>query len=281
MLRTHIDESDDNEYILVDKVAFSQILINLAYNAIRYTKEGFISINVFEKNRTGDDITLRFEIKDTGIGIKEKHRSVVFNAFENKTFLNKNSSGSGLGLYIVKTLLKSHDSVIDFISNPDKGSCFFFEITFKLAASQNVQRKMSVLPKRDMRVLIVDDNKINLLITKKNVERIPGYSCEILSNGKVAISMIKEKDFDLILMDINMPDMDGYEATKHIRMFNPNIPILALTALNSSEIAKKAESVGINQIVTKPYIFEDFKAIITSYNNTNDNYFRCIDVEAI
>ncbi|WP_179351326.1 hybrid sensor histidine kinase/response regulator [Winogradskyella vidalii] len=279
-VNVHIDDSDENECILVDKVAFSQILINLAYNAIRYTKEGHITINVFEKSRNGNEITLRFEVKDTGIGIKEEHRPIVFSAFENKAFLNKNSSGSGLGLYIVKTLLKSHNSDIDFVSTPNKGTCFFFEITFQLSISTENQIKPAILPQRDHHVLVVDDNKINLLITKKNIEKIEGYSCQTISNGKEAISIVKEKDFDMILMDINMPDMDGYEVTKHIRMFNPNIPILALTALNSSEISTKADTAGINQIITKPYLFEDFKAIVTSYS-TNPNQFNIIDAEAI
>ncbi|WP_282030490.1 response regulator [Winogradskyella eximia] len=279
-LIVNIDKSDENENILVDKVAFSQILINLAYNAIRYTKKGSVTINVIEKSRNGNNITLRFEVKDTGIGIKEEHRSVVFSAFENKTFLNKNSSGSGLGLYIVKTLLKSHNSDIDFVSTPNQGTCFFFEITFQLSMSEENKSAPTLLVQRDMHVLIVDDNKINLLITKKNIEKIEGYSCQIISNGREAISLVKEKDFDLILMDINMPDMDGYEVTKHIRMFNPYIPILALTALNSSEISAKAETSGINQIITKPYIFEDFNAIILSYR-TMYNQCNIIDAEAI
>ena len=279
-LIVNIDKSDENENILVDKVAFSQILINLAYNAIRYTKKGSVTINVIEQSRNGNNITLRFEVKDTGIGIKEEHRSVVFSAFENKMFLNKNSSGSGLGLYIVKTLLKSHNSDIDFVSTPNQGTCFFFEITFQLSMSEENKSAPTLLVQRDMHVLIVDDNKINLLITKKNIEKIEGYSCQIISNGREAISLVKEKDFDLILMDINMPDMDGYEVTKHIRMFNPYIPILALTALNSSEISAKAETSGINQIITKPYIFEDFKAIILSYR-TMYNQCNIIDAEAI
>ncbi|WP_299105437.1 response regulator [uncultured Winogradskyella sp.] len=279
-LIVNIDKSDESEYILVDKVAFSQILINLAYNAIRYTKKGSITINVLEKSRNDEEITLGFEIKDTGIGIKEEHRSVVFSAFENKTFLNKNSSGSGLGLYIVKTLLKSHNSDIDFVSTPNKGTCFFFEITFQLSVSEENKSTPTLLAHRDMHVLIVDDNKINLLITKKNIEKIAGYSCQTISNGREAISLVKDKDFDLILMDINMPDMDGYEVTKHIRMFNPYIPILALTALNSSEISAKAEASGINQIITKPYIFEDFKAIILSYRAMY-NQCNIIDAEAI
>lgn len=279
-LIVNIDKSDENEYILVDKVAFSQILINLAYNAIRYTNEGSITINVLEKRRKDEEITLRFEIIDTGIGIKEEHRSVVFSAFENKTFLNKNSSGSGLGLYIVKTLLKSHNSDIDFVSTPNKGTCFFFEITFERSVVEKNNIAPSLLVHRDMHVLIVDDNKINLLITKKNIEKIEGYTCQTVTNGREAISLVKEKDFDLILMDINMPEMDGYEVTKHIRLLNPYIPVLALTALNSSEISVKAEASGINQIITKPYIFEDFKAIILSYR-TMYNQSNIIDAEAI
>lgn len=280
-LRTYLDKSEDNELILIDKVAFSQILINLAYNAIRYTKEGHIEINVIEKSRTEKNVTLRFEINDTGIGIKEEHRPVVFSAFENKAFLHKNSSGSGLGLHIVKTLLKSHGADIDFISTPNEGSSFFFEVTFEMVVSNNIKRPISIAPAtRPMHILIVDDNKVNLLITKKNVEKINGYSSEIMSKGREAISMVKSKAFDLVLMDINMPDMDGYEVTKHIRMFNKTIPILALTALNSSEILVKAEEVGINQIITKPYIFEDFKAIIMSYAKSQNHYDQ-IDLEAI
>ncbi|MFT4780954.1 MAG: signal transduction histidine kinase/CheY-like chemotaxis protein [Psychroserpens sp.] len=269
-LNFHIDieGSKDDEYILIDKVAFSQILINLAYNGIRYTKEGSVSISVKEKNRTANHVTLLFEVKDTGIGIAKENRSLVFNAFENKTFLDQNSRGSGLGLYIVKTLLKSHNTDIDFISEKGKGSTFFFEATFEI--SRNYKEDLSAINSihnTEAHILVVDDNKINLLITKKNIEKIKGHTCETTSNGRQSISIVKDKNFDLILMDINMPDMDGFEVTKHIRMFNPDIPILALTALNSNEIEEKAQKSGINQVITKPYNFEDFRNIIQSYSN--------------
>ncbi|MEM5563828.1 response regulator [Psychroserpens sp. AS72] len=265
---TDIQDSEEDEYILIDKVAFSQILINLAYNGIRYTKEGHVSIIVKEKNRTKDNVTLLFEIKDTGIGIEESHRSIVFNAFENKTFLDQNSRGSGLGLYIVKTLLKSHNTDIDFTSTKGIGSTFFFDATFKIVKNHTEDSKTPISQENtEAHILIVDDNKINLLVTKKNIERIEGHSCETTSNGRQSISIVKENNFDLVLMDINMPDMDGFEVTKHIRMFNPNIPILALTALNSSEIEEKAHQAGINQVITKPYNFDEFKDIILSYTN--------------
>ncbi|WP_047550681.1 response regulator [Psychroserpens sp. Hel_I_66] len=265
-----IEDSDIDENILIDKVAFSQILINLGYNAIRYTKTGSVSIHVTEKSRTADDVTLHFEIRDTGIGIDDEHRSIIFNAFENKTFLNKNSRGSGLGLYIVKTLLKSHGSTIDFISEIGEGSTFFFDTTFKFSKTNPISK-----PKNDFQndtpihVLVVDDNKINLLITQKNIERIDNHYCETTHNGRESISIVKEGDFDLILMDINMPDMDGFEVTKHIRMFNPYIPILALTALNSNEIEDRAKQAGINQVITKPYNFEEFKSTIQKYSRTS------------
>ncbi|MGB3606522.1 MAG: response regulator [Psychroserpens sp.] len=263
---THIEHSKDSEYILIDKVAFSQILINLAYNGIRYTKEGSVSISVKEKSRTNDDVTLLFEITDTGIGIAPENRSLIFNAFENKTFLDQNSRGSGLGLYIVKTLLKSHNTDIDFISEVGVGSTFFFDATFKLSKAQK-EESININTEDDIEshVLIVDDNKINLLITQKNIERIKGHTCETIANGRQSISIVKQKNFDIILMDINMPDMDGFEVTRHIRMFNPDVPILALTALNSNEIEEKAERAGINQVITKPYNFEEFRKIILSY----------------
>lgn len=266
--KINIEESQDDEYILIDKVAFSQILINLAYNGIRYTKEGSVSITVKVKNRTANHVALLFEVKDTGIGIAKENRSLVFNAFENKTFLDQNSRGSGLGLYIVKTLLKSHDTDIDFISEKGKGSTFFFEATFEISHKNKEDLStINVQNNTEAHVLVVDDNKINLLITKKNIEKIKGYTCETTSNGRQSISIVKDKNFDLILMDINMPDMDGFEVTKHIRMFNPDIPILALTALNSNEIEEKAQKSGINQVITKPYNFEDFRNIIQSYSN--------------
>ncbi|MDN3491204.1 response regulator [Winogradskyella bathintestinalis] len=274
----HIDPSNEGEHILIDKIAFSQILINLIYNAIRYTFEGGIKINVLLVKRTLGHVTLKFEIEDTGIGIKEEHRSVVFSAFENKAFLSKNSSGSGLGLFIVKTLLQSHNSNIDFISEPGKGTTFFFETTFKIAEDKHNTKTAIPNFHRNMQVLVVDDNKINLLITKKNIEKIGCYNCEIATNGREAISMIKQKDFDLILMDINMPDMDGFEATKHIRMFNPTVPVIALTALNSAEILIKSQASGINQIITKPYVFDDFKDIVLAHTDADINYVKSKDI---
>lgn len=266
-LFSDIEYSDEEEFILVDKVAFSQILINLAYNAIRYTQQGYVSINAKLVERDDKQVTLRFEVKDSGIGIKEEHRHTVFSAFENKQFLQKNSSGSGLGLHIVKTLLKSHNAEIDFTSSPAEGTTFFFNVTFDICEKpQNVNQNESLEIQADNHVLIVDDNKINLLITKKTLERIPGCTCETASNGKEAISLVKEKYFDMVFMDINMPEMDGFEVTRHIRLFNSEIPILALTALNSGEISIKAESSGMNHVITKPYNFEDFKAIVRSYS---------------
>lgn len=259
-----IEKSHADEYVLADRVALSQILINLVYNSIRYTKEGFIAIEVRESKRTRDQVTLFFEVRDSGIGIKAENRHIVFNAFENKSFLNKNSNGTGLGLYIVKTLLESHNSDIDFSSIPDEGSIFFFSITFDLCAAPVVNAQLPVF-NTSSNVLIVDDNKINLLITQKNIEKIPGYRCETASNGEEAISMLKYKHFDLILMDINMPEMDGYDVTKHIRTFNAHIPIIALTAMNSAEILNKAEQSGMNFVLNKPYNFEVFKTTIQNH----------------
>ncbi|WP_299396570.1 response regulator [uncultured Gelidibacter sp.] len=268
-LYTNVEKSNWTESLLIDKVVLSQILINLAYNAIRYTSKGSVSINLTEQRRTDTHVNILFEIKDSGIGIKPKHKDIIFNAFENKTFLEKNSSGSGLGLYIVKTLLKSYNSEIKFLSKPNEGTTFFFDIDFEIAQAAEDGNHQTHVPMQHSatKILVVDDNSINLLITQKNVEKIPGHMAETATHGKEAICLVKEKDFDLVLMDINMPDMDGYEATKHIRLFNPNIPILALTALNSAEIQTKAIACGMNNVITKPYDFEEFKSTILKYSN--------------
>lgn len=265
-LYSNIEKTNWDEYLLVDNVVLSQILINLIYNAIKYTSKGFVSLNVTEQRRTDTHVNLLFEIKDSGIGIKSKHRDIIFSAFENKTFLEKNSTGSGLGLYIVKTLLKSYNSEINFLSKVNEGSTFYFDIDFKISQTPiKDHQKVQFIEDIPSKILIVDDNTINLMVTQKNVQKIPGCFSETATHGKEAICLVKEKDFDLVLMDINMPDMDGYETTKHIRLFNPDIPILALTALNSSQIEFKAKACGMNHVITKPYNFNEFKSIILKY----------------
>ena len=267
-LYTNIKINNSNELLLVDNVVLSQILINLCYNAIRYTSKGYVSLNITEQHRTETHVNLFFEIKDSGIGIQNKHKDIIFNAFENKSFLEKNSSGSGLGLYIVKTLLKSYNAEIKFVSKTNEGSTFYFDIDFEISKAPRKQdQRTDHFENIPSKILVVDDNTINLMITKKNIERLLGYFCETTTHGSEAICLVKEKDFDLVLMDINMPDMDGYEATKHIRLFNPDIPILALTALNSAEVQHKAKACGMNYVITKPYEFEEFKSTILKYRN--------------
>ncbi len=258
---TKIDISK-NDTLLIDRIALSQILINLIYNAIRYTSKGYVALYITEKRRTSTEVSFLFEIKDTGKGIAEKHRSVIFNAFENNAFINKNSKGSGLGLFIVKTLLKLHHSDIDFTSKLNKGTTFFFTSTFKLQAIKT--NSLDPVPKNNntYRILIVDDNKINLLITQKNIEKIPNCTSTTCESGYKAVALTKEEHFDLILMDINMPGMDGFEATKQIRTFNTSVRIVALTALNSSETSIKANQNNIDYVITKPYVFNDFQDII-------------------
>lgn len=263
----NIDKLNKKECVLLDKVALSQVLINLTYNAIRYTHRGFVAISVSEQKRKNNRVSYLFEVTDSGIGIAQENNEIIFNAYENKAFLKKNSTGSGLGLglYIAKTLLKSYNSEIHFISTINEGSNFYFEIDFECCEilEEDAPKVSATLGLN--RVLAVDDNSINLMITKKNVERIPGYTCHTVDRGVEAVELIKSQEFDLILMDINMPEMDGYEATRLIREFNPTIPIIALTALNSGEVAERAQNSGMNHVITKPFDFDNFEFIILSY----------------
>ncbi|MFV0564679.1 MAG: response regulator [Flavobacteriaceae bacterium] len=259
-----------NDTLLIDKIAFSQVLINLVYNAIRYTPEGYVALYITETHHTNTDASFYFEIKDTGKGIEEKYRNVIFKAFENNAFLSKNSEGSGLGLFVVKTLLNLHGSEIDFTSKPNVGTTFFFTITFKIEPKKQCNTPI-LLQKNDKeyRILIVDDNKINLLVTKKNIEKVPNCKSTTCENGPDAIALAKQEHFDLILMDLNMPGMDGFQAAKQIRLFNPTIPIIALTALNSTETTKKVKDSNMDCVITKPYNFTEFQETITRLLTTS------------
>lgn len=267
MLKLKNTLQDKSLYVLADRVVLVQVLINLMYNAIKYTSEGYVELAIKQIEEQENNIDICFEIKDTGIGIKKEHQKIIFNAFKNKSFLNENSNGSGLGLYIVKTLLGSHGAEIKFTSEVNKGSVFFFTLQLKKCVfnHQTYDDGGMINKEKKHKILIVDDNKINLMITQKSIEKIKGYKCQTVSNGFDAISILQEENFDLVLMDINMPQMNGYQTTTHIRKFNKELPIIALTALGSGETITRALESGMNTVITKPYQFDMLKNTILKF----------------
>ncbi|WP_025743086.1 tetratricopeptide repeat-containing hybrid sensor histidine kinase/response regulator [Aquimarina pacifica] len=256
----NIDQNIDTT-LLGDSVRLSQILINLIGNALKFTKNGNIWVNVYCVEHNEDSYVLRFVIKDDGIGIPKSKQDTIFDNFAQVKNDNQEYEGTGLGLAIVKKLIHLHDSEIQISSEEGKGSKFHFDLTYEKAVKQKEQSFQTgeslSIGTSNFNVLIVDDNKINQIVTQ-NILKKKGYTCNIASNGMDAIEMVKSEKFDLILMDINMPEMNGLEATKVIRTFNSNIPIIALTAVEEGEVRNQALSVGMNDVIIKPYDTQQF-----------------------
>ncbi len=258
----HIDiDKKINTTLLGDSVRLSQILINLIGNALKFTKDGNIWVYVKCLDQKEDKYVLRFIVRDDGIGIPKSKQQSIFDNFAQVKNENQEYEGTGLGLAIVKKLIHLHKSDIKMESKEGKGSEFYFDLSYEkavkeqeisLQAGENISVGTS-----NFNVLIVDDNKINQIVTK-NILKKKGYTCNIASNGMDAIKMLKVEKFDLVLMDINMPEMNGLEATKVIRTFNTHIPIIALTAVEEGEIRNQALAVGMNDVIIKPYDTQQF-----------------------
>ena len=242
----------------------SQILINLISNACKFTDEGTITVNIVPKEIVEDSIQLNFRIADTGMGISEEKQRYIFDEFT-QDIKSNDFQGTGLGLAIVKRLLDLHDAPIGLKSEKNVGTEFTFAITYEIAQKTDVE----VVPKEEKidrsiegsHILIVDDNKINRLVTRKILENNK-FTCTIAENGKEALEIINDEVFDMILMDVNMPIMNGFEATKAIRGFNSTVPIIALTATNPTKSFEDLKALGFTDIIIKPYDTLDFLEVI-------------------
>ncbi|MEP2936309.1 MAG: response regulator [Gilvibacter sp.] len=266
-----------------NSMRLSQILMNLISNACKFTEDGDIYIEITQTQQDYQQVTLEFTIKDTGIGIApEKHQS-IFEEFSQIDSNNYQYQGTGLGLPIVKKLLALSNSDIQLNSNLGEGSTFSFEISLERTQLIKEPLNAHALDTRLLngkRILIVEDNRINQIVTKKILEK-DAVTCTLAENGNQAISMIKKEAFDLVLMDINMPEKDGLEATKEIRIFNKTIPIIALTAVEIEEVRYSIFEAGMNGIIVKPYDITQFKHVILANiiqggQNQLDNHLEAI-----
>ncbi|GAA4277636.1 tetratricopeptide repeat-containing hybrid sensor histidine kinase/response regulator [Aquimarina mytili] len=246
-----------------DPLKVSQILINLIGNSIKFTQNGDIWIRVKSKQQIDNTVFLNFEIEDNGVGISEKKQQSIFENFtQGSVQINRKFGGTGLGLSIVKNLLSLMDSEIKLESKLGKGSKFLFDLKFEVFQDKSTDyveeaKKIDYSVMIDKYVLIVEDNKINQLITRKILEKNK-IKCDVADNGDIAVNKAKEDTFDLILMDIHMPGISGIEATKQIREFDTEIPIIALTAVTLDDNLDEFYDSGFNDIIPKPYKTEEF-----------------------
>ncbi|MCB7480910.1 tetratricopeptide repeat-containing hybrid sensor histidine kinase/response regulator [Christiangramia sediminis] len=263
----HLD-FDENipGFLIGDSIRLSQILMNLVGNAMKFTERGNIFFTVKQIESNNDQSKLYFEIRDDGPGIPESKKKVIFEEFSQLDNSNYNYQGTGLGLPIVKRLLKLFNSEIKLESREGEGSAFSFTILFDVdtAKTENIElEENSVLNENSDQksILIVDDNRINQVVTRRILEK-KDFICEVAGNGFEAIELVKKGNFDLVLMDVNMPGMTGLEASQEIRKFNIEIPILALTAVEVEEIREEIHSAGMTGIIIKPYDVQQFYQIV-------------------
>lgn len=255
-------ESDVPNYIKGNASRLSQILMNLIGNAVKFTEEGSVEVKISAPKREQEEVTLLFEIIDTGIGIAAEKHQIIFEEFSQVDAVNYEYQGTGLGLPIVKKLLNLSGSSIRLKSELGKGSTFSFELPFKIA--KGIEKKSSIIDIQSLnkkRILVAEDNRINQIVTQKILEQ-NGMSCVVTENGEEAILKLQETSFDLILMDLNMPVKYGFTASKEIRTFNKDIPIIALTAVEIEEMRNEIFDSGMNDIIVKPYDINKFLNII-------------------
>ncbi len=253
-----VKEYDTNipEVLIGDSVRLHQIILNLVSNAVKFTNEGKITASVRLKSEDEESVLLEFAVTDTGIGIADSKLDKIFENFQQASSgTSRLFGGTGLGLAIVKQLVESQGGKICVKSKVDEGSTFSFTLSFKktkeAAEIENglveVNREI-----KNIKVLVVEDIALNQLLMKTLLDDF-GFERDIAGNGKIAIEKLQTKAYDIILMDLQMPEMNGFEATTYIRnTMKLNVPIIALTADVTTVDLAKCKAVGMNDYIAKP-----------------------------
>jgi len=257
--------------VIGDPIRLNQILSNLLSNALKFTNQGSILVTIRELSRTNNHSKLEFEVSDTGIGIPKDQHSYIFDSFTQASAdTTRHFGGTGLGLAICKKLIELQGGTITLESEPGVGSVFKFSLTFgiseKGSQKDNADVPESFAGLEGRKILVAEDNKINFFVANKFLVSW-GIKVTHAENGQIALDLLENESFDLILMDLHMPVMDGIEATRIIRKSENlkirNIPIVALTAAIMSESHDKIEDLNINDYVLKPFkphdLFERIK----------------------
>ena len=264
-----LDESIP-ENLTFDPTKLSQIIINLVNNSLKFTKNGYVKLTAKLVDVENKNIKILFQVSDNGIGIPEDKQDEIFDSFSQGSIeINRKYGGTGLGLAIVKKLIELLGGTIKLNSKVGLGTTFYFTLPFQVSNSEPIifieDEKTNATLAQNKNILIVEDNKINQMITKRMLEN-RGLKCKILDNGEDCVTLLKsEHDFDLILMDVHLPGINGTIATQQIREFNKTIPIIALTAISLNENREMLISYGMTDVLTKPFEPKKFYKIIADH----------------
>jgi len=260
--------------VVGDPTRLAQILNNLLSNAAKFTKNGTITLDINLNKEEEKDVLLDFAITDTGIGIPEDKLEHIFESFTQAcSSTTRKFGGTGLGLAIIKKILEHQNSEINVKSTVGKGSTFYFTIQLEKGTAQEaalIEEETSLKSLKGMKVLLVEDNKINQLIANRFLAKWD-ITYDVADNGAIALEKVQDNDYDLVLMDLQMPTMDGYTATAKIRNLQDNkyqkLPIIALTASAMLEERNRVYTVGMNDYVTKPFNPNELYSAINRHAN--------------
>lgn len=255
-------DKDISGLVIGDPVRLGQIFTNLVTNAIKFTAEGKITLSAILGKKDSEQTSIDFEVRDTGIGIAADKLEYIFERFtQASSDTTRKYGGTGLGLTITKRLIELQGGSIKLESELGKGSVFIFSLTFKNSLEINPVpglKKMLVQVQslKGVRILMAEDNEINILLARQFM-KLWDVECDFAKDGVQAVAQVQLKDYDLILMDLQMPILDGYQAAKLIRLLPEDkyrtIPIIALTASAMLDIRHKAFDSGMNDYISKPF----------------------------
>ena len=271
------------EKICGDFIKFEQIITNLLSNAAKFTEHGTISIKLQLKEKVENKMYIEMQIKDTGIGIKEELKNSIFEEFkQGEDYLTKKYKGTGLGLTIVKKMIDILGWGMELETQLGKGSCFKIDMYFNSAIDSEVEEKeVNNSDKKEKfikkKILIVEDNESNRIYIKKLIES-KKFIIDIADSGEDAVEKVISKDFDLILMDIQLPELNGIEASKLIKKIK-NIPIIAVTAYAMEEDKKRILESGIDDYIAKPINKGELYVMIAKYLDKETDFINSDEIE--
>ena len=266
----------DNLLVEGDPFRLNQIVFNLIGNALKFTEEGGVTITVSMEETSTEKVNIQISIADTGIGIDQKHLDNIFNPYvQAKAEISRKYGGTGLGLSICKNLVEIQKGNIEVVSEVQKGSNFIVTIPYILSKLKTLNDEVDInhSSMKGKRILIAEDVEINQYVVR-NILELWGCEATIVENGKKAVEAVKYNDYDMILMDIQMPEMNGFEATEVIRKLGAekaSIPIIAVTANSLKGINERYTNSGMTDFLIKPYNEENLFAVMDRTINKNSH----------
>lgn len=277
-----IDEKLNHKTVIGDPTRIAQIIFNLVSNAIKFTTDGYVKVNLTCEEDHNNYMNVRFSVKDSGIGIHGDSLKAIFEPFTQESVTTtRQYGGTGLGLAIVKRLLELKGVQMQVNSKPGLGSEFWFYLNMPIAKSESAAAEPALAPKiqidsdnqlKSLHILVAEDNMINTMLMKKFFSKW-AIKASFAENGKIAVEMVQQGNFDVVLMDLQMPVMNGFEAATQIRKLDDkhraSIPIVALTASALTDIRERVFDAGMNDYLSKPFKPEELKEKVLTLVNQN------------